>query len=48
MAAFLRIVAQLSVKGAKWAWANKGRVLQWIKDGMSFSWIIDKIEDLAS
>ncbi|WP_214859113.1 aureocin A53 family class IId bacteriocin, partial [Exiguobacterium sp. s191] len=26
MATFLRLVAQLSVRGAKWAWANKGKV----------------------
>ena len=48
MAAFLRLVGQLSVKGAKWAWSNKDRVIQWIKDGMSFGWIVDKIEDLVS
>lgn len=48
MAAFLRLVGQLSVKGAKWAWSNKDRVLQWLANGMSFNWIKEKIEDIVS
>ena len=31
MVAFLRIVGQLGAKAASWAWANKGKVLDWIK-----------------
>lgn len=44
MAQFLKLVATLGVKAAKWAWAHKDRVMQWLKDGMSFSWIKDQIE----
>ncbi|RKQ30240.1 aureocin A53 family class IId bacteriocin [Oceanobacillus halophilus] len=48
MLAFLRLVGQLGSKAAKWAWDNKGRVLEWLRDGMSFSWIVDKIEDIVN
>ncbi|RAN74120.1 MULTISPECIES: aureocin A53 family class IId bacteriocin [Bacillus] len=48
MVAFLRIVGQLGAKAASWAWANKGRVLGWIRDGMAIEWIINKINDMVS
>ncbi|MEH7461898.1 aureocin A53 family class IId bacteriocin [Bacillus thuringiensis] len=48
MATFLRIVAQLGAKAAKWAWANKGRVLGWIRDGLAIDWIIDKINSMVN
>jgi len=44
MATFLRLVAQLSVRGAKWAWANKGKVLEMIYDGIRMEIIIRYIE----
>ncbi|MED0661183.1 MULTISPECIES: aureocin A53 family class IId bacteriocin [Bacillus] len=47
MATFLKIVARLGTKAAKWAWANKGKVLDWIRDGMAIEWIIDKINDIV-
>ncbi|ANZ32284.1 aureocin A53 family class IId bacteriocin [Parageobacillus thermoglucosidasius] len=47
MATFLRIVAQLSSKAAKWALDNKDKVLKWIRDGMAIDWIIDKINDIV-
>jgi len=48
MAVFLRIVAQLGAKAARWAWANQGTVLRWIARGSSVSWIIQKINDMVS
>ncbi|ANC22956.1 MULTISPECIES: aureocin A53 family class IId bacteriocin [Bacillus] len=48
MVAFLRIVGQLGAKAASWAWANKGRVLGWIRDGMAIEWIINKINDMVN
>ncbi|MDP9726583.1 hypothetical protein J2W44_005695 [Priestia aryabhattai] len=47
MATFLRIVAQLSAKAAKWAWANKTTVLGWIARGATIGWIIDKIQQIT-
>ncbi|MDP9726585.1 hypothetical protein J2W44_005697 [Priestia aryabhattai] len=47
MATFLRIVAQLTGKAAKWAWANKTTVLNWIKNGAATAWIIDRINDIV-
>ncbi|MGN7489513.1 aureocin A53 family class IId bacteriocin, partial [Bacillus altitudinis] len=29
--AFLKLVAQLGTKAAKWAWDNKSTVINWIK-----------------
>lgn len=43
MATFLRIVAQLGTKAAKWAWANKGKVLDMILKGLGIQYIIDYI-----
>ncbi|WP_017154621.1 aureocin A53 family class IId bacteriocin [Bacillus bingmayongensis] len=48
MFTFLRIVAQLGARAAKWAWANKDRVLNWIKNGVAIDWIIDKINDMVN
>ncbi len=48
MAAFLKLVAQLGTKAAKWAWANKGTVINWIKNGATFSWISDKIDSIIN
>ncbi|RKQ30243.1 aureocin A53 family class IId bacteriocin [Oceanobacillus halophilus] len=48
MATFLRLVAQLGSKAAKWAWNNKGRVLDWIRNGMAIEWIIDKINSIIN
>ncbi|HDR8043389.1 TPA: aureocin A53 family class IId bacteriocin, partial [Bacillus cereus] len=31
-----------------WAWANKGKVLDWIKNGMAIDWIINKINDMVN
>ncbi len=44
MATFLRLVAQLSVRGAKWAWANKDTVLKMIHDSVRIDAIIRYIE----
>ncbi|EJQ86845.1 hypothetical protein IGW_05320 [Bacillus cereus ISP3191] len=48
MLAFLKLVAKLGPKAAKWAWANKNRVLGWIRDGMAIDWIINKINDIVN
>ncbi|MCI0768319.1 aureocin A53 family class IId bacteriocin [Bacillus sp. TL12] len=48
MITFLRIVAQLGARAARWAWANKDRILNWIKNGMAIDWIIDKINDMVN
>ncbi|MDP9726584.1 hypothetical protein J2W44_005696 [Priestia aryabhattai] len=48
MATFLRIVAQLTGKAAKWAWDNKSTVLKWISRGAATGWIIDKINDMVN
>jgi len=45
MATFLRLVAQLSAKGAKWAWANKSKVMDMILRKLGVQYIIDYIED---
>lgn len=47
MAIFMNIVAQLSVRAATWAYANKGKVLAWIRDGLGIDWIIKKIYESA-
>lgn len=47
MATFLKVVARLGKKAAEWAWANKGRVLEWIKNGAAIGWIVDKINDIV-
>jgi len=44
MATFLRLVGQLSVRAAKWAWANKETVLNMIKNGLRIEAIIRYIE----
>jgi len=44
MATFLRLVAQLSAKGAKWAWANKGKVMDMILRNLGIQYIINYIE----
>jgi len=44
MATFLRLVAQLSAKGAKWAWANKGKVIDMILRNLGTQYIKDYIE----
>ncbi|WP_214859105.1 aureocin A53 family class IId bacteriocin [Exiguobacterium sp. s191] len=44
MATFLRLVAQLSVRGAKWAWANKGKVMDMIQNSVRFEAILRYIE----
>ncbi|UYO35880.1 aureocin A53 family class IId bacteriocin [Bacillus zhangzhouensis] len=48
MVAFLRLVAQLGTKAAKWAWANKSTVINWIKNGATFKWISDKINSIIN
>ncbi len=48
MATFLKVVAQLGVKAAKWAWANKGKVLEWIAAGMAIEWVIQKINSIVN
>ena len=48
MVAFLRLVAQLGTKEAKWAWANKSTVINWIKNGATFQWISDKIDSIIN
>jgi len=44
MATFLRLVAQLSVKGAKWAWANKSKVMDMIVKQLGIQYILNYIE----
>ncbi|RDW16162.1 aureocin A53 family class IId bacteriocin [Oceanobacillus chungangensis] len=48
MVVFLRIVGQLGAAAAKWAWANKGKVLDWIAAGMAIEWVIDKINSIVN
>ncbi|AKC64678.1 aureocin A53 family class IId bacteriocin [Bacillus altitudinis MN12] len=48
MVAFLRLVAQLGTKAAKWAWDNKSTVINWIKNGATFQWISDKIDSIIN
>lgn len=48
MATFLRIVGQLGAKAAKWAWDNRGRVLDWIAAGMAIEWVINKINSIVN
>lgn len=43
---FAVVVAKLGAKKAKWAWNNKGKVVEWIKNGATFEWISDKIDNL--
>ncbi|RDW16163.1 aureocin A53 family class IId bacteriocin, partial [Oceanobacillus chungangensis] len=40
MAVFLRIVAQLGVAAAKWAWANRTTILAMIASGLGIQYII--------
>ena len=46
MVSFLKVVAKLGVQGTKWAWANKGKVLEWIAAGMAIEWIVNKINQI--
>lgn len=49
MGAFLKFVAFLASKGTKyvkWAWANKGRIIDWLNIGMAFEWIFQKIKQI--
>ncbi|MFD1606430.1 aureocin A53 family class IId bacteriocin [Oceanobacillus luteolus] len=43
MATFLRIVAQLGVRAAQWAWANRDLILDMILRGLGIQYIIDYI-----
>ncbi|RDW16164.1 aureocin A53 family class IId bacteriocin [Oceanobacillus chungangensis] len=47
MVVFLRIVAQLGAAAARWAWANKERVLELILQGFGIQYIIDYINARA-
>lgn len=47
MVVFLRIVAQLGTKAAKWAWANKKQILDLIAKGFGIKYIIDFINSRA-
>ncbi|WP_214859104.1 aureocin A53 family class IId bacteriocin [Exiguobacterium sp. s191] len=44
MTIFLRLVAQLTTKAAKWAWTHKETVLSMIKNGVRIDAIIRYIE----
>lgn len=37
------ILSRLSGPALRWAKRNLGTIAKWIRDGASFSWIIDKI-----
>ncbi|MGF9770496.1 aureocin A53 family class IId bacteriocin [Bacillus wiedmannii] len=46
MLSFAKLVARLSASKAKWAWNNKGKVVEWIKNGATFEWISNKIDQM--
>lgn len=47
MAAFLKFVGWLASKGKKyvtWAWDNKGKIIDWLNIGYTFTWIYEEIK----
>lgn len=49
MAGFLRVVQLLAKYGSRavqWAWANKGRILDWLNAGAAVEWVVNKIKQI--
>lgn len=49
MTIFLRIlqlIAKYGKRAIDWCWANKDRILNWIRNGMALDWIINKIKEI--
>lgn len=46
MAIFYRVLAagaKYGTRFAKYCWANKGKILNWIERGFSVGWIVDQV-----
>lgn len=42
----LQLIAKYGKRAIDWCWANKDRILNWIRNGMAIDWIINKIKEI--
>jgi len=48
MAAVIRFIGTLGGKALSWAKSHKETIYNWYKNGLSFNWISDKIDQIIA